>query len=346
MPGSGFDISLKYRSAGFDNHALANILSGIHRSDALGTAGHDLVDLWPLRKGAERRLSAAVGEGRASSEEAARIAQFAKSGFTIFEGAVEPELIDALCADVRRVAEHPGCFVVTDHRNGRPYAYSSESFDRYESVFDLYVNFESARRVCFHPVVLRFLELLFETPPVAFQQLLFQRSNQHPIHQDTAYVCLEAPLQMAATWIALEDVVPGRGELTYYEGSHRIAHHFFRDGSKRFSPAVDDEQAARRHVLAEAERLGCVKRDFLAKKGDVLVWAADLAHGSNPRTRPDHETRMALVTHYCPTSTRPFYFRFLPENRGIQAYGEVAHMASYYYSLPARGIVRPNFRIP
>jgi ectoine hydroxylase-related dioxygenase (phytanoyl-CoA dioxygenase family) len=280
-----------------------------------------------------------------SRGEADRVAQFAESGFTIFEAAIEPELIDALCTDVRRIAEHPGCFVTTDHRNGRSYAYSTESFDRFESAFDLYVNFETARRVCFHPTIVRFLALLFDAAPLAFQQLLFQRSNQHPIHQDTAYVCLEDPLQMAATWIALEDVVPGRGELTYYEGSHRIPHCFFRDGSKRFSPGVDDEQAMRRHILTEAERLGCAKRDFIAKKGDVLFWIADLAHGSNPRTRPEEETRMALVTHYCPTSTRPFYFRFLPENRGIQPYDGVAHMASYYYSLPAHGMVRPNFRI-
>lgn len=305
-----------------------------------------MIDLWPLRKGADARLSEAVRSGRMSVDEARRIAEFSRSGFTIFESCIDSELVDALCRDIRRIEENPGCFVTTDHRNGRPYAYSSERFDRYESAFDLYVNFESARRVCFHPTIRRFLELLFETPPLAFQQLLFQRSNQHPIHQDTAYVCLEQPLQMAATWIALEDVVAGRGELTYYEGSHKIPHHFFRDGSKRFSPGSDDEDAARRHISTEAERLGCAKRDFLAKKGDVLVWAADLAHGSNPRTRPDDETRMSLVTHYCPTSTRPFYFRFLPENRGLQGYDDVAYMASYYYSLPASGVAQPNFRVP
>jgi len=326
---------------------LANILSVINRRDGvLGTGENEIVDLWPLRKGADARFSEAVRAGRMSREEARRIEDFATRGFTIFEGCVESDLVDALCRDVRRISDSPGCFMVTDHRNGRSYAYSTEVFDHFESAFDLYVNLESARRVCFHPTILRFLGLLFETAPLAFQQLLFQRSNQHPIHQDTAYVCLEDPLHMVATWIALEDVVPGRGELTYYEGSHRIPHRLFRDGSKRFSPGVDDEEAARRHIATEAERLGCAKRDFIAKKGDVLVWAADLAHGSNPRTRPPDETRMALVTHYCPLSTRPFYFRFLPENRGIQAYDGVAHMASYYYSLPASGVIRPNFRIP
>ena len=65
---------------------------------------------------------------------------------------------------------------------------------------DTYVNFESARRVCFHPKVLHFLQLLFEERPVAFQQLLFQRSNGHPLHQDTAYVTLEKPLEIINIW--------------------------------------------------------------------------------------------------------------------------------------------------
>jgi phytanoyl-CoA hydroxylase len=327
---------------------LANILSAIHRREAASDIGDgaSLVDLWPLRKGADRRLAEAVESRRISEDEGRRITDFAASGFTVFPGCIESELVDTLRKDVERIVDHPGCFVVTDHRRGRPYRYSDASFDRFESVFDLYVNLETARKICFHPAILRFLELLFDAQPIAFQQLLFQRSNQHPIHQDTAYVCLEDPLQMVATWIALEDVVVGRGELTYYEGSHRIPHRFFKDGSKRFSTGIDDEEAARRHVFAEMERLGCRKRDFVAKKGDVLVWAADLAHGSNPRTRPEEETRMALVTHYCPISTRPFYFRFCPENRVLQSYNGVAHMASYYYPLPASGVTRPNFTIP
>ena len=62
---------------------------------------------------------------------------------------------------------------------------------------------------------------------------------------------------------------------------------------------------ARREILARCAAIGCVKRDFIAKKGDVFLWAADLLHGSNPRTRSEEETRMSCVTHYCPETTQP-----------------------------------------
>jgi ectoine hydroxylase-related dioxygenase (phytanoyl-CoA dioxygenase family) len=154
---------------------------------------------------------------------------------------------------------------------------------------------------------------------------------------------MEEPLHMLATWVALEDVVPGRGELTYYDGSHRIADYPFADGSKRLTPGRDDAERVRAHVLAECARLGCEKRDFLAKKGDVFIWSADLAHGSKPRTRPDEETRMSVVTHYCPQTTRPFWFRFHPTKRKLIPYGGRAEYASLYYELPVSGMAKPRY---
>jgi hypothetical protein len=304
-------------------------------------------DLWPFRPDGAERLERAVRSAEIGPDEREAIQHFVEKGYVIFPGVVESELVDALVGDVRSIGSHPGCFLTTDHRRGRSHRYSGDEFDSYESIFDTYVNFLSARRVCFHPKIVRFLTLVFETPPVGIQQLLFQRSNQHQLHQDTSVVCVEEPLWMAATWIALEDVVPGRGELTYYEGSHRIPHYLYADGTKRMNPRVDDADDARRYLIGECERLGCPKRDFIAKKGDVFVWAADLVHGSNPRSLPEHETRMSVVTHYCPRSTSPFWFRMHPKNRRLESFEGKAEYASAIYVLPTQGkLAVPSFEIP
>lgn len=321
--------------------ALRRSLSVLRRLRAPDPEGFE--QLWPLAPGALKRLAGDVLAGRCSPAEADRVRLFAANGYTVFPAAVEPALVDALVADVRSIADHPGCFVTTDHKRGRAQRMSGPDFDSYESIFDTYVNFESARRVSFHPVITGFLSRIFDTRPVAIQQLLFQRSNQHPLHQDTSVVCTEAPLLMAATWIALEDVVPGRGELTYYEGSHRIPHHLFADGTKRLDPRVDDAAAARAYLVEQCSRQGCAKRDFIAKKGDVFVWAADLVHGSNPRTRPDHETRMSVVTHYCPRTTKPYWQRFHPRHTAQVEYEQdLTYMSSYYVLPTGGGVVRPS----
>lgn len=326
--------------------ALARKLERLEQESA-ALAAKPLQPLWPFEPGAEQRLVRSVREGKMSADEATRIRDFVARGFTVWERLLTSDQVDALLADVASIRAHPGHFVTTNHRNSMPYRYSGADFDSYESIFDVYVNFESARAACFHPTILRFLELLFDARPVAFQQLLFQRSNGHPLHQDTAYVCVDQPLWLAATWIALEDVVQGRGELTYFEGSHKIPHYLFKDGSKRFNAAHDDPAPFSRHIAEELRAHGCKKHDFLARKGDVFLWSADLVHGSNPRTRPEEETRRSCVTHYCPETTKPFWFRVFKGCRGLQAWGERALIASSYYRLPkGPGIVRPSFLLP
>jgi Lon protease-like protein len=319
---------------------------------ALGRESSKLVQdplrqLWPFEQGAEERIARELAAGRMSSDEARRIRDFVGKGYTIWERLIPPGEVDALLSDIEDIRDHPGHFLTTDFRHGLPYRYSGTDFDSFESIFDPYVNLERARAVCFHPTILRFLELVFDARPVAFQQLLFQRSNGHPLHQDTAYVCVDQPLWLVATWIALEDVVPGRGELTYFEGSHRIPHFFFRDGSKRFNAAHDPPEPYSHHIQEALRAMGCPKRDFLAKKGDVFLWSADLVHGSNPRTRPEAETRRSCVTHYCPETTRPFWFRVLRGHRNFEEAGPRARIASSYYRLP-RGpaMARPAFLLP
>ena len=79
---------------------------------------------------------------------------------------------------------------------------------------------------------MRFLSLVFQARVLAFQQLLFQVTNGHQWHQDTAYVVVNTPTLLVATWIALQDIEEGSGELAYYDRSHRLPHYIFSNGRK------------------------------------------------------------------------------------------------------------------
>jgi ectoine hydroxylase-related dioxygenase (phytanoyl-CoA dioxygenase family) len=124
-------------------------------------------------------------------------------------------------------------------------------------------------------------------------------------------------LQFAATWIALEDVEDGTGELEYFVESHRELPEFLYNATHK---SVQDAQRAgagnnlihdevEQHLqviqrAAEAQHL--TKARFLARRGDVLVWHADLAHGGAATS--SSRTRKSLVTHYCPGEVAPLYF--------------------------------------
>jgi phytanoyl-CoA hydroxylase len=301
--------------------------------------------LWTDSPYAMQRVDGLYEAGEITKAERADLAHFVDHGWLIMPKAIEADLVDRFAADIRGHHKHPGKFLTTDHRHNKSkLIVSGSAEDRFESLFDLYVNLPSAREVCFHPRISRFLSLVFDSKPIANQQLLFQRSNGHRVHQDTSVVAVEDPLLLAASWIALEDVVEGSGELAFYDRSHRLPHYLFEDGTKRMNFVNDDQDRYIKELDAACRREGMEYQRFLAKKGDVFFWTADLVHRSHPRTLPDGTSRLSCVTHYHPAGTVPFWFRFHPDRQRVVEFKDRGSYVSVHYDLAAkgRGMIAPE----
>ncbi|PCI80236.1 MAG: hypothetical protein COB20_03360 [SAR86 cluster bacterium] len=90
------------------------------------------------------------------------------------------------------------------------------------------------------------------------------------------------------------------GPLHYYPGSHKLPHYlnsdydndgnYFMTGNKSYSAY---EEMTRNKI----EGSGLEKKIFNAKKGDVLIWHANLFHGSEPHN-DKNKTRRSMVLHY------------------------------------------------
>jgi hypothetical protein len=144
-----------------------------------------------------------------------------------------------------------------------------------------------------------------------------------------------------ATWIALQDIEEGSGELAYYDRSHRLPHYIFSNDSKH----SDGDTADYPHELeAACQTSQLAHHRLLAKKGDVFFWTADLVHRSHPLVLPPDTPRLSCVTHYCPATSMPHWFRE-PDKRGIEPYWDVGGFASSFYALPnVSQMVRPVAR--
>jgi phytanoyl-CoA hydroxylase len=177
---------------------------------------------------------------------------------------------------------------------------------------------------------------VFDTKPVACQQILVRHINGHRVHQDTSVVAVEDPLLMAATWVALEDVQEGSSELAFYDRSHRLPHYLFKDGTKRMNFSEDDQDLYNNELHADCQGNGMTYERFLAKKGDVFFWTADLVHCSHKRVMPEGTSRLSCVTHYHPTSTIPFWFRFHPNRTHMIDLGDCGAFVSTHYDLAAK----------
>jgi phytanoyl-CoA hydroxylase len=266
-----------------------------------------------------------------------------KNGYVILESAIHPALADRAALDLERA--YAGGFpdlkfechaLAPDHVAWRP-----EINPHPAKALDIHHYSPAIRELMFADPIADFLGLIFEAKALASQSLGFLRGSAQEGHQDSAYVAYTIPRQFAATWTALEDVTIGAGELFYYPGSHRFDEFTYGDNYKSVSEAqrMTGEAPARaqveRHVRSLEERAaqrGIPKMQFAAKKGDVLVWHADLVHGGNPVSR--NRTRMSIVTHYCPKHRSPLFAERLRTRQWD--HGGHRYTSSHYGSEPVR----------
>jgi phytanoyl-CoA hydroxylase len=289
--------------------------------------------LWTDRLDALPEIDRRLDAGAIKDSDADLLRQWCEKGYVLLPQAVDPAVCDRVRADIERAwQEGDERIYIFPPGSQSPMPLSPDAPTERIRAVDIYAYFESAREALFSAPILRFLNIIFEDAPLLFQSLSFEQGSQQGMHQDTAYVVVDSPLELAASWIALEDITAGSGELMYYEGSHRIPEYLFSGTSKHFKPERDGSEQHEewaRLIHEHAQRMGLPRRTFLPRKGDVFIWDADLAHGGSPVENPT-ATRKSLVGHYCPNRCQPHYFSYQPERRTKAAWGEAYYSSSYY----------------
>jgi hypothetical protein len=157
----------------------------------------------------------------------------------------------------------------------------------------------AVRALATYPKLLTMLSTVYGRRAFPFQTLNFQTGSQQAVHADNIHFHSEPPGFMCGVWIALEDIHEDAGPLSYYPASHKLPVLTMRGaGVNRAEPVPEDYIT---HYLgALATRLhanNLAPRQALLKKGQALVWAANLAHGGEAIQQAG-ATRRSLVVHY------------------------------------------------
>jgi phytanoyl-CoA hydroxylase len=299
--------------------------------------------LWPDAPNAADIIQGKQEIGTITKAQADRLRFWIENGYVILENAIPSSVIDKAAADLDRAYDGGfsglkfECHAISpNHIPWRP-----DINPHPAKALDIHHFSPAIRNLMFADAIADFLGLIFESKAFASQTLGFLRGSAQEGHQDSAYVVYSIPRQFAATWAALEDVTLGAGELFYYPGSHRFEDFIYRDlyksvsEAERMTGATGMREVVERHVHSLEERAlsrGIPKIPFAAKKGDVLVWHADLVHGGNPVSRV--VTRKSIVTHYCPKHLTPLFSERMP----IKLWDHNGHRytTSHYGSEPAR----------
>jgi ectoine hydroxylase-related dioxygenase (phytanoyl-CoA dioxygenase family) len=272
--------------------------------------------LWLDAPDGAEELKRRTQRGEINKQEGDALRRWATDGYVVFRGLIEPALIDAALDDLDRFWRERTPISIdlltTGERTTIDAADPSVRSAPYKAN-DLYLYSENVRKIFLNEKIVRFGELLFGDKVVGCNSLMFEYSSQQPAHVDHIYMTPTPARRLFASWVACEDIRPDAGPLELWAGSHRLAPYDFGETGYHFAPERDAEHT--RYIAEAKERFP--RHEFLAKKGDVLLWHAMLVHGGGPIRTPG-ATRKSMAFHY--------FSRECTGDAGLATFGDALYM--------------------
>ena len=160
---------------------------------------------------------------------------------------------------------------------------------------DAWRTIPEARELALQPSVLDLLGQLYGRAAVPFQTLHFRRGSEQAAHSDALHFHSLPHRYLCGVWVALEDISPDSGPLCVYPGSHRFPVWELQDMG--LTPGPTAHHAAEAFVQRWVQEHELRKEVVCLKKGQAILWAANLLHAGEPIQDSTH-TRWSQVTHY------------------------------------------------
>lgn len=158
---------------------------------------------------------------------------------------------------------------------------------------------DDVRAIAGNEMVIDLLSKMYGRRAFPFQTLNFPVGTQQDAHSDSVHFSSLPERFMCGVWLAMEDIGPDAGPLFYYPGSHRwpiMTNALIgRRGYGSDLASAQDPYGPAWQALCD---IHCAQREvFLPRKGQALIWCANLLHGGSPQNDPKL-TRWSQVTHY------------------------------------------------
>ena len=174
--------------------------------------------------------------------------------------------------------------------------------DRYNRVYDGWKTSKFVKSLATHNYVVRIINRLYDKECFPFQTLNFMYGTEQPVHSDMIHFNSLPQHYMCGAWVALENCEHDNGPLIVYPGSHRLP--YFSLELIGLSPTEHGNKAEFDELRAKyetkiSEFCKCLPdpKTILLKKGECIIWAANLLHGGSA-ILDKKKTRYSQVTHY------------------------------------------------
>lgn len=273
---------------------------------------------WFDRKDAKKIIRSKRASGVLSASDADLLKKWVEDGYVILNNAIPEADIDELNAYVENLLstdipnENVALLGYTlDKEKGRS-AVPHKDFVKLSlaerqanarlspwRIHELWTQCEAAKRIYLNDRLKEVASIIFDRPAYPRSTINFYLGSQQELHQDMSVFHVYPGNYLIGAWIALEDISADSGPLQYAPGTHSssLYHEFANHPQDTLRTCSVDKYAGYYGFTNKtAEQRGGAKQ-FLAKKGDVLLWHGMLVHGGSPVVNPEL-TRKSMVIHY------------------------------------------------
>ena len=141
--------------------------------------------------------------------------------------------------------------------------------------------------------------ILLHDAPKVVQSMYFEGNSATWEHQDSYYLDSEKVGEMAAAWIAVEDIAAEAGRFFICPGSHRLK----LDDHSLYNNIAENHEAYIGSVVQKIRDEKLEIRAPIMNQGDVLFWNALTIHGSLDSQDTKH-SRSSITCHAIPKARK------------------------------------------
>ena len=194
-------------------------------------------------------------------------------------------------------------------------------------IFEFWKQSEASARMCMNKKILDTLKLLYNKEPYPFSTINFFKGSNQPLHSDVIHFHTAPPLWMAGIWVTFEDVDESNGSLKIIPGSHKWDLWEYDELNLPHPDEIEDGEKVNyreyEHFIVELVKEKKAE-PYIAKmkKGQALIWAANMLHGGcNVEGVTDlKRTRLTQAQHYFFKGCEQYYHpMFTKKYRGEYA---------------------------
>jgi len=156
------------------------------------------------------------------------------------------------------------------------------------------------KKIGLEPTLLSLLDVLMDGKTKLFQSINFINGSQQKTHSDSIHMTTFPLGGLIGVWVALEDVKADQGALHYFPGSHKLPYYMNSDYDNDGTLLMLGDKGYKGYeamLEQKVKELNLEKEIFECKKGDMLIWHANVLHGGEPHTNKN-KTRKSMVFHF------------------------------------------------